>query len=90
MPRYVVERDFPAGLPIRADAAGLDACREVVRLNAEDGVTWVHSYVTTDCRRTYCIYDAPTPEALRRAAARNKLPVSRIVEVRDLSPYFHR
>jgi hypothetical protein len=90
MPRYLVERDFPAGLPIRADAAGLDACREVVRLNAEDGVTWVHSYVTPDCLRTYCIYDAPTPESLRRVAARNRLPVSRIVEVRDLSPYFHR
>jgi hypothetical protein len=90
MPRYVVERDFPAGLPIRADAAGLDACREVVRRNAEDGVTWVHSYVTPDGRRTYCIYDAPTPESLRRVAARNRLPVSRIVEVNDLSPYFHR
>ena len=90
MPRYLVERDFPAGLPIRPDTAGLDACREVVRLNAEDGVTWVHSYVTPDYLRTYCIYDAPTPESLRRVAARNRLPVSRIVEVRDLSPYFHR
>ena len=90
MPRYLVERDFPAGLGIRPDSAGLDACREVVRLNAEDGVTWVHSYVTPDYLRTYCIYDAPTPEALRRVAARNRLPVSRIVEVRDLSPYFHR
>jgi hypothetical protein len=90
MPRYLVERDFPAGLGIRPDSAGLDACREVVRLNAEDGVTWVHSYVTPDYLRTYCIYDAPTPEALRRVAARNRLPVSRILEVRDLSPYFHR
>ena len=90
MPRYIVERDFPTGVPIRPDADGLDACREVVRRNAEDGVTWVHSYVTPDGRRTYCIYDAPTPEALRRVAARNRLPVSRIVEVRELSPYFHR
>jgi hypothetical protein len=90
MPRYVVERSFPAGLPIRPDAAGLEACREVVRRNAEDGVTWMHSYVSTDGRRTWCIYDAPSPEALRRVARRNALPVSRIVEVRDLSPYFHR
>ena len=78
MPRYLVERDFPAGLPIGADSDGFDACREVVRRNAEDGVTWVHSYVTADRRSTYCIYDAPTPEALRRVAARNRLPVSRI------------
>jgi len=90
MPRYVVERSFPAGLPIRADVAGLEACREVVRRNAEDGVTWVHTYVSADTRRTWCIYDAPSPESLRRVAVRNQLPVSRIVEVRDLSPYFHR
>ena len=90
MPRYMIERKFPTGVPIRPDQAGLDACREVIERNAEDGVTWVHSYVTLDGRRTYCIYDAPSPEAVRRVAARNRLPVTRIVEVRDLSPYFHR
>lgn len=90
MPRYLVERDFPDGLPIHATPQGVDACREVVQRNAEDGVTWVHSYVTPDRLRTYCVYDAPSPEALRRVAARNRLPISRIVEVRDLSPYFHQ
>ena len=90
MPRYMIERKFPTGVPIRPDQAGMDACREVIERNAEGGVTWVHSYVTPDGRRTYCIYDAPSPEAVRRVAARNRLPVTRIVEVRDLSPYFHR
>ncbi len=89
MPRYIVERDFPLGLPIHADAGGLEACRAVTQRNADDGVTWLHSYVTPDGRRTYCIYDAPSPEVLRRVAARNRLPISRIVEVHDLSPYFH-
>jgi hypothetical protein len=89
MPRYLVERLFPAGLPIGADAAGAEACREVIQRNAEDGVTWVNSFVTTDRRRTYCVYDAPSPESLRRAAFRNALPVTRIVEVHELSPYFH-
>jgi hypothetical protein len=90
MPRYLVERTFADGVGISPDAAGAETCREVVRTNAEDGVTWVHSYVTPDGRRTWCVYEAPSPEALRRAAARNGLPVSRIVEVRELSPYFHR
>jgi hypothetical protein len=89
MPRYLVERKFPRGLPIATDAAGLERCRAVIRNNAADGVTWVHSFVTADRRRTYCVYDAPSPESLRRAAARNALPVQRIVEVHDLSPYFH-
>lgn len=61
-------------------------CRKVIDNNAEDGVTWVHSYVTPDRTRTFCIYDGPTPEAVRRAAARNKLPISQITEVRVLDP----
>lgn len=57
--------------------------------NAEDDVTWIHSYVTGDKKRTFCIYDAPSPEAVRRAARLNKLPVDRITEVRVLDPYFY-
>ena len=56
----------------------------------EDGGTWVHSYVTPDRKQTYCVYDAPAPEAIRRVAERNKLPVDRIAEVRVLDPYFYR
>jgi uncharacterized protein DUF4242 len=70
--------------------AGAKACQGVITTNAEDGVTWVHSYVTSDRKRTYCIYDAPAPEAIRRVADRNKLPVDRITEVRVLDPYFYR
>ena len=89
MPRYLVERMFPEGLALPADAAGATACRSVVGNNEEDRVTWIHSYVTPDKKRTFCIYDAPSPEAIRRTAARNSLPVDRISEVRVLDPYFH-
>jgi hypothetical protein len=89
MPRYLIERDFPDGLSIPQDDAGTTLCRKVIDSNAEDGVTWVHSYVTPDHRRTFCIYDGPTPEAIRHAAARNKLPISKITEVRVLNPYFY-
>jgi len=89
MPRYLIEREFPDGLRIPQDDAGASMCRAVVAGNAEDGVTWVHSYVTTDRKHTFCIYDGPTPEAVRHAAARNKLPISKITEVRVLDPYFY-
>src|SRR2546429_8133395 len=48
MPRYVVERAFPEGLRIPAGEEGAEACRAVVERNADEGVTWVHSYVSND------------------------------------------
>lgn len=90
MPRYLVEREFPDGLHIPVNDEGALACQGVVERNATDGVTWVHSYVSADSRKSYCIYDAPTPDAIRRTADRNNLPVTRITEVRVLDPYFYR
>lgn len=88
MPRYIVDRTYPDGLAITPDESGASACRTVVATNADQGVTWLHSYVTDDRRSTVCVYDAPSPEAIRTAAARNQLPVDRIREVRVLDPYF--
>lgn len=89
MPRYLVERIFPDGLEIPTDKAGAATCGTVIEENAAEGVTWVHSYVTPNRTTTYCIYDGPDPEAIRRAAKRNGLPVERITEVRVLDPYFY-
>lgn len=90
MPRYVVERTFPEGLKIPIDAEGEEQCRKSILNNAEELVTWLHSYISEDGKRSYCAYDAPSPEAIRRAARRNNLPVGRITEVRVLDPYFYR
>lgn len=90
MPRYLVERTFPDGLNIPMSAVGARVCKSVVANNAKLGVTWLHSYVTTDRKQTYCIYDAPTPDAIRMAAKNNELPVERIIEVSVLNPYFYQ
>jgi hypothetical protein len=90
MPRYMVERTFPDGLSIPQTAEGASACLAVVDRNAGEGVTWVHSYVTPDRQHTFCIYDGPSPEAIRTVAQRNKLPVDSITEVSVLDPYFYR
>jgi hypothetical protein len=66
MPRYLVERTFPAGLGIPV---------------TEEGATK---------QKTYCIYDGPHPEAIRKAAKRNGLPVDSITRVTVLDPYFYR
>lgn len=90
MPRYIVERTFPDGLAIPVNDQGANTCLLVVGNNAKDGVTWVHSYVTGDKSKTFCVYDAPSPEAVRSAAQRNGLPVDSITEVRVLDPYFYQ
>ena len=90
MPRYLVERTFPEGLQIPQNQEGAQICQMVIATNSEDLVTWVHSYVTQDKSKTYCIYDAPSPEAIRRSARRNSLPVDKITEVQVLDPYFYR
>lgn len=90
MPRYVVERIFPEGLDISAGTERVQVCEGVVAKNADDGVTWIHSYVSEDRRKTFCVYDAETPEAIRKTAARNGLPVDQITQVRVLDPYFYR
>jgi hypothetical protein len=89
MPRYMVERTFSGGLEIPPGTAGAQACRALVERNSIDGVTWVSSYVSEDRAKSFCVYDAPTPEAIRKTAARNELPVDRITQVSVLDPYFY-
>ena len=89
MPRYIVERTFPQGLHIPADADGESVVKNVVGSNGDLDVTWVHSYVSDDKQTTFCVYDAPDPETIRHAAERNGLPVDRITRVKVLDPYFY-
>jgi len=90
MPRYVVERTFPDGLNIPMNSEGATAIRKVIESNTTQDVTWVHSYVSDDRKKTFCVYDGPDPEAIRTVAAKNGLPVDRIVKVTVLNPYAYR
>jgi len=90
MARFMIERTFPNGLSIPLDDEGKKAVANVVANDAEHGVTWVHSYVNPDRTGTFCVYDGPTPEAIRKVAERNGLPVDRITEVSVLDPYFYQ
>jgi hypothetical protein len=89
VPRYMVERTFPQGLDIPINEDGIKGVRSVIDENSAVGVTWVHSYVSADKRKTYCVYDAPSPEAIRAAATKNGLPIDAITETRVLDPYFY-
>lgn len=84
MQRYLVERVFPDRWEVPSER-----CRAIVQRNTDEGVTWVHSYVSENRMMAFCVYDAPSPEAIRKTAARNDLPIHRITQVSVLDPYFY-
>jgi len=89
MPRYLVKREFPDGLQFPTNSTGQKAVDGIVAVNLGQAVTWVHSYVSDDDRTTWCVYDAPSPEAIRAAADTNQLPVDEIRRVSVLDPFFY-
>lgn len=89
MPRYLVEREYPNGVGIEAEVGGPESLPAAVERNADAGVTWLHSYVSEDHSKTFGVYEGPNPEAIRKTAARNGLPVDRITQVRVFDPYFY-
>jgi hypothetical protein len=84
MPRYLVERTLPAGL----DAAlAEDGMSRIVAANRYAEVAWLHSYVTEDTKVMVCLYEADSPEAIRKAARRAGLPITVIHRVSVLDPH---
>lgn len=76
MPLYVIERRFAEQVDLENVPVKL-----IEEINAEEGVSWVTSFLTADRQQTYCLYEAPSPDALVKAAQRAGLPADVVVEV---------
>lgn len=74
MPVFMIERQFAEALE-SVDAATLS------RINDEEGVEWLYSFLSADKRKTYCLYEAESADAIRAAARRAGLPADVIAEV---------
>ena len=81
MPLYVIERTFAERLELPEDVV-----RRIDAVNADEGVSWLFSFITADRLRTYCLYEAPSPDAIVDAARRANVPVDEIVEVSKFVP----
>jgi hypothetical protein len=92
MPRYLIERTFHADFNIPDSSAPEQDRQLFIENNAVLGAVWIYSLVSPDRKKSYCIYDAPTPESLRQAASRNRLPVDRITEVQllEIKPHHNQ
>jgi len=83
MALYVIERSFADQLDLT------DADVELIEeVNSDEGVRWLFSFLSADRRRTYCLYEAPSPDAILAAAQRANVPADAIVEVSAATPQF--
>ena len=81
MPRFMIERNFAEELVLTTDAAN-----GVKVINDQEGVKWLFSFLSADKRKTYCLYEAPSAEAIRIAARRANLPADVVIEVDEVRP----
>ena len=83
MPLYMIERTFADQLDLTNDDVKL-----IEEINADEGVRWLFSFLSADRRRTYCLYEAPSAEAIVAAARRANVPADAVVEVDAATPQF--
>ena len=76
MPRYIVERNFAEQL-----IPTMEGNESVKLINDQEGVKWIFSFLSADKKKTYCLYEAPNPEAIMAAARRNNIPANVIIEI---------
>jgi uncharacterized protein DUF4242 len=83
MALYVIERTFADQLDLT------DADVELIEdINSDEGVRWLFSFLSADRRRTYCLYEAPSPDAILAAAKKANVPADAVVEVSAATPQF--
>lgn len=83
MPLYMIERGFAEQLEMSEEDVRL-----IEEINGDEEVRWLFSFLSADRRRTYCLYEAPSPEAILAAARRADIPADEIVEVGPATPQF--
>jgi len=81
MPLYIIERTFAEQLDLTDNDVKL-----IEEVNADEGVRWLFSFLSADRRRSYCLYESPSPDAIMTAASRAGVPVDAIVEVGPAVP----
>ncbi|WP_200833185.1 DUF4242 domain-containing protein [Ruegeria sp. AU67] len=59
---------------------------QIKEINDEVGVEWIFSFLSADKRKTYCLYEAPDEESLRKAAERLNIPADVITPVDQIDP----
>lgn len=83
MPLYMIERTFAEQLDLSNDDI-----RAIEEVNLDEGVRWVFSFLSADRRRSYCLYEAQSPDAIVAAARKANIPADSVIEVGAGTPEF--
>ena len=81
MPRFIIERNFAEQLQVSDDDK-----LHIKQINDTEDVEWIFSFLSADKRKTYCLYEAPDADALRRAAEKLNIPADVITPVDQIDP----
>jgi hypothetical protein len=81
VPLYLIERQFAEQLQLSPDSV-----KSVDEINEQEGVRWVVSFLSADRLKSYCLYEATSPDAIWAAAQEAGLPADVIVEVDEFDP----
>ena len=76
MPLYLIERNFAEQVSATPEIAAA-----ITQVNADAGIQWLFSFLSADKKKTYCLYEAPNPEAIREAARKLNIPADVIIEL---------
>jgi hypothetical protein len=81
MPRFMIERNFAERLEMTKEGT-----EKINLINNEEGVKWLLTFLSADKRKTYCLYEAESADAIRNAARRNDIPADVIIQVDEIMP----
>lgn len=81
MPLYLIERNYAQVIERNQELVD-----RVVQVNLSVGINWLFSFLSSDKKKSYCLYEAPSPDAIREAARILNIPADVIVEVNEVRP----
>jgi hypothetical protein len=76
MPVFMIERRYAELMEPTPEGVA-----ELNDINADEDVRWLMSFLSADKRKSYCLYEADSADALVRAAERAGLPADVITEL---------
>jgi hypothetical protein len=81
MPLFLVERNFTDQVNISSEEF-----RQIKQITDELGPDWLFTFLSSDKKKAYCLYEATDPQQLRDHAEVIGLPADSILEVNQAWP----